>query len=151
MEELKEFKTALEEILEKVNAKLEADDNKYWTVGGSGEITNLSDYSDNFDRFKKNIGNYFKTKKEAEDYLENLKVKTEIKKIAKELNGDRKINWRDEDQFKYYLFYYYTSIGMGNTCLLKQEGTTYCLDENFKEECISRIGKERLEIYLKRN
>ena len=152
MEELKEFKKELEEILEKVNKKLE-EDKKYWTVSGSGEITNLSDYSDDFDRFNKETGNYFKTKEEAEEYLEDLKIKTEIKNIAKELNGDKKIDWNDEDQTKYYLTYshVFSSVANSREYLHQQEGTTYCLHWNFMNICIERIGYERLENYLKRN
>lgn len=153
MEELKEFKKELEEILERVNVKLEEDDKKYWTVSGSGEITSLSDYSDDFDRFKKEIGNYFKTREEAEEYLEDLKVKTEIKNIAKELNKGKEIDWNDYDIDKYYLYYsyQYKSLVCTSVSGSKEEGTTYCLDRNFMDVCVERIGKERLEKYLKRN
>ncbi len=153
MEELKEFKKELEEILEKVNAKLEEDNNKvYWTIDDGGDV--IKDTNDSYllDRFRKEIGNYFKTKKEAEEYLEDLKVKAEIKNIAKELNKGKEIDWDNEDQEKYSLNYnnIHRNINIVNFSN-KQEGATYCLDKNFKEECIDRIGKERLKNYLKRN
>ena len=154
MEELKEFKKELEEILEKVNAKLEESD-KYWTVGCKGEIINVPDIGCDIDIFTKSTGNCFKTEKEAEDYLEDLKVKTEIKKIAEELNKGKEIDWNDYDVDKYYLYYDY---GYNIQCIdtelsraWKREGVTYCLERNFMDVCIERIGEERLKNYLKRN
>lgn len=43
------------------------------------------------------IGNYFKTKQEAEEYLEYLKAKEVIKQDAKGF----KPNWEDEEQMKF--------------------------------------------------
>lgn len=134
---------------------MEEDENKYWTVQYDGNILSFTDYRTNFDISNKEIGNYFKTKKEAEEYLEDLKVKTKIKDIAKELNGYKEINWHDCSQDKYFLIYNYDDSEALNAkynheCAWKLEGTTHCLDKNFADECIKRIGIERLENYLKR-
>ncbi len=152
MEELKEFKKELEEMLEKVNAKLEEDDKKYWLFH-NGEVMQFTDDDHRLDIFNKEIGNYFKTKQEAEEYLEDLKVKVEIKKIAEELNGDEKIDWDDDAQQKYFLIYNYgySEFEYHHEYTWKSEGTIYCLDKKFANECVKRIGLERLENYLKRN
>lgn len=152
MEELEELKKELEEVLEKVNKKLE-DEEKYYTIDHDGEIIYDTDDSYDVDIFNKKIGNYFKTEKEAEEYLEDLKVKTEIKKIAKELNGDDKIDWKDVNKAKYYLRYSHraTNIVCNYENSYQAEGVTYCLDGDFRRVCIERIGEERLKKYLKRN
>lgn len=155
MEELKEIKKELEEILERVNTKLDGDDKKYWLIH-NGEIMQYTDDGHRLDIFNKEIGNFFKTEKEAEKYLEDLKVKTEIKNIAKELNKGKEINWRDCFQDKYFLIYSHVDSEVSNARYnnnypWKSEGTIHCLDSDFADECIKRIGKERLENYLKRN
>lgn len=155
MNELEKFKKELEEALENVNAKLEESDKKsYWAISCSGKVLCFSKNKDSNYDFKKETGNYFKTEKEAEEYLEDLKVKTKIKDIAKELNGYKEIDWNDEDQTKYCLIYdYYSlpSIKCKREWIFKPEGTICCLDENFADECINRIGREKLEKYLRRN
>lgn len=49
------------------------------------------------------IGNYFKTKEEAEKYLEYLKAKVIIQQDTKGF----KPNWNDEDERKYYGYWYF--------------------------------------------
>ena len=156
MNELEEFKKELEETLEKVNEKLEEDEENeetYYTIDYDGKILRDTDCGIYVDILKKEIGNYFRTKKEASGHLEDLKIKAEIKKIAKELNGDKKIDWGDGTQPKYFLIYNYdySELRDDYQYTLKSKDTIYCLNENFADECIKRIGKERLENYLKRN
>ena len=43
-----------------------------------GDIQWCKNFNDQVDKFRRKIGNYFKTKEEAEEYLEDLKVKAEI-------------------------------------------------------------------------
>ena len=111
-----------------------------------------TDDGTDIDIFKKETGNYFKTEEEGKEHLEDLKIKTEIKNIANELNGDKKIDWDDADQSKYSLMYDYddSEVTRNHDRVLKLEGTIYCLDSNFMNVCIERIGEERLENYLKR-
>ena len=154
MEELEELKKELEEVLEKVNGKLEEyDEIHYWAICQPGAVLCFSKNTDpNYD-FKKRIGNYFKTEEEGKEYLEDLKIKTEIKSIANELNENKKIDWNDDTQTKYFLRYEHNSLEVGYGCnrTWKTGGTIYCLDSDFMNVCIKRIGQERLENYLKRN
>ena len=152
MEALEKVKKELEEALEKAKKELEEDKKNYWAISYLGEVLCSSKNKDpNYD-FKKKTGNYFKTEKEAKEYLEDLKVKAEIKKIAKELNGDKKIDWDDDTQPKHCLIYNYddSEVGGNQQYTLKIEDTIYCLDEHFADVCIERIGEERLKNYLKK-
>ena len=51
-----------------------------------------------------NIGNFFKTKIEAEHILEKLKVIHELQKFAYE-NNEGEIDWKNFNQCKYKIFY----------------------------------------------
>ena len=91
-------------------------------------------------------GNCFKTRHEAEEHLENLKTKAELRALAEELNGDEVIDWNDGEQWKYCIFY--TSRGnyidRDEMCTCQNQGATYCLDPDFLDKAIERIGEERL-------
>lgn len=103
------------------------------------------------DDFNYKTRNYFKTKEEAEEYREKLKTYYDLLDLADELNGDRKINWNDKEQEKYYIYYNTRdkSIVTINTYFFKGLGQIYCLDENFLDIALERIGKDRLEKLFK--
>lgn len=154
MKELEELKKELEEALEKVNKKLEENEGKYYAIDYiDGNIYEIEDDNTATNQFQKSVGNYFKTEEEAEEYLEDLKVKAEIKKIAKELNNGKEIDWNNEHQDKIYLCYNYglNFIQSYVERSRQAEGVIYCLNECFEEVVVERIGEKRLKNYLKRN
>ena len=93
------------------------------------------------------LGNYFKTKEEAQEVADKIKTYIELKQLAEELNGDEEIDWKDKNQNKYYIFYSYTHdrLLQDNWKTIQYQGTIYCLDKNFKEKAIEKIGEERLK------
>ena len=107
--------------------------------------------NDAVDIFLYKTRNYFKTKEEAEEYREKLKTYYDLLDLADELNCDRKINWNDKEQEKYYIYYNTRdkSIDTINTYFFKALGQIYCLDENFLDIALERIGKDRLEKLFK--
>ena len=88
-------------------------------------------------------GNCFKTRHEAEEHLENLKTKAELRALAEELNGDEVIDWNDGEQWKYCIFYT-SRIASDERCTCQSQGAIYCLDPDFLDKAIKRIGEERL-------
>ena len=54
-------------------------------------------------------------------------------------------------QDKYCLYYNLPNnkIGYRLYTIVKMQSTIYCLNENFKDVAIERIGEERLKKYLK--
>lgn len=107
--------------------------------------------NDAVDIFLYKTRNYFKNKEEAEEYREKLKTYYDLLDLADELNCDRKINWNDKEQEKYYIYYNTRdkSIDTINTYFFKDLGQIYCLDENFLDIALERIGKDRLEKLFK--
>lgn len=52
---------------------------EYWLLSGSGEIRHTEDDGVKFDRYHKEIGNYFSSKEEAEKAVEKLQAWTRLK------------------------------------------------------------------------
>lgn len=100
--------------------------------------------------------NCFKTKEEAEQEAEKILIRRILEDIARRLNKGEEIDWNDGKQYKYYLNYAYSTTLHDEDCILqhvrymtKQQGTVYCLDENFLDVAIQEIGEERLKKYLR--
>lgn len=103
-----------------------------------------------FFRFK--IGNCFKTEQEAKDYKENTITKRELRDLALELNRGVKIDWKDYNQCKFFLYYSSEDDALlSSYCYAGQItlGQIYCLDFRFLEIAQERIGKERLVRLIK--
>ena len=102
--------------------------------------------NDELDNFNYKTRNYFKTKEEAEEYRERLKTYYDLMDLAKELNAGEEIDWNNDIQVKFFLFYNFidNKIFYSATCNFKNLGQIYCLDENFLEIAKEKIGEERL-------
>ena len=94
--------------------------------------------------------NCFKTKKQAEVEAENILVRRQLEDIARRLNKGEKIDWSDENQYKWYIVYN-TTFGFAIYSVSENtiQGVVYCLDKNFLNIAIQEIGEERLKKYLR--
>lgn len=102
------------------------------------------------DEFRYNIKNCFKTEEEAKRCLENFKTELELRQLAEELNNGEKIDWNNTDQIKTVLYYDYKDEKICSDFLTynKYVKQIYCLDKNFQEKAIEKIGEEKLMNYL---
>lgn len=148
---LKEVKSQLKELREKENSFKREIYYKYYYLNDCGETEIKTDEDYPVDNFRYSIGNYFETKEQAENYKEKLLIEQELRDIAMELNKGEEIDWKNGCQAKYYLKYNPLSnnIGCMVYMMLKIQGAISCLDENFKDIAIEKIGEERLKKYLK--
>ena len=163
MNNLEERIKEIEKQLQELKEQLTEENNKYkrkrldygdyyWFLNNLGEaVMAFDDYNEYEDNFKYLIGNYFETEKEAKNYKEKLLIEQELRDIAMELNKGEEINWQDINQPKYCLYYRLKGELIDYSAIYnnKIQGTIYCLDENFKDVVIKRIGEERLTRYLK--
>lgn len=102
------------------------------------------------DRERCNAYNCFKTEEEAKAEAEKILVRRMLENIARRLNKGRKIDWNDENQYKWYILYNKTfDVASYSVYGNKAQGTVYCLDENFRAVAIQEIGEERLKKYLR--
>ena len=161
IERLYKIKRKLESELQKIKTELDIkteykrwraeEYNIYYYIDSDFTVDFKGDVCDYEDDFKYETGNYFKTEEEAEQKLEHILIRKELKDIALRLNKGVEIDWESKEQWKYYIEYSfeYKMLKKGYWDTLKQQGTIYCLDENFKDIAIKEIGEERLINYLK--
>mgnify|MGYP000816198308 FL=1 len=116
---------------------------EYYFIGLFGGVCEFSWNNCPQDNYLYSQGNCFKTRHEAEEHLENLKTKAELRALAEELNGDEVIDWNDGEQWKYCIFYT-SRIASDERCTCQSQGAIYCLDPDFLDKAIKRIGEERL-------
>lgn len=155
MNNLEELKKKYEELgkeikrLEKENkrwrAKINEDD--YYYIDSFGYIYKETEENEKKDDFRYKTRNYFKTKEQAQAYLDNINTYYDLIDLAEELNGDEKIDWNDRIQEKNVIIY--------DSCVknLKQLligytidiGQIYCLDKKFLEIAKERVGEDRLK------
>lgn len=111
------------------------------------------EFEDTTDEFYYKTRNYFETPEEAEEYREKIKTYYDLMDLADELNGDRNINWNDKEQHKYNISYNVDEeklyINFDFFSKYKDLGQIYCLDKNFLDIALERIGKDRLEKLFK--
>lgn len=125
--------------------------NKYFYVDDFGIVESTQDKEYNSDDYRYETRNYFKTKEEAEEYQEVINTYYDLMDLADELNDGRKIEWNDENQCKYFIYYDCGNDTLEKTCAMKWKylGQIYCLDKKFKDKAIEKIGEDRLKNLFK--
>lgn len=81
-----------------------------------------------------------------EKATEKQKIYIQLKNLAERLNNGEKFDWDDIDEDKYYIYYGYVNKELRkeyNNVRMNQ-GTIYCLDEDFLEIALKEIGEENL-------
>ena len=119
---------------------------KYYYFCGHGEICADRDGPYKIDTGRYNLGNYFKTEEEAENVVEKIKIYTQLKDLALQLNRGKKIDWNNSDQSKWFIVLgFFDNTLRSNCSYMRQEiGQIYCLDGNFLEDAKQEIGEENL-------
>ena len=162
MQNLEELKKKYEELgkeiekleKQKENIRRRADfGEKYYIISTSGTIIISREENDEMDSFRYKIRNYFKTEEEAERYLANINTYYELMELANELNNGEEIDWENGNQPKYFIHYDTRNDELIQSAYysLKFIGVIYCLNRNFLNIVLERIGKERLKKLFEEN
>lgn len=118
----------------------------YWIINGF-RVVNSSWDNDNVDYRRYEIGNCFKTEKEAKFALEKLKVEAELRRFAEE-NNECEIDWTDEDQEKWCMYYSYMDGDVYFTdAYCHKRNDIYFSSKKIGAQAVDSIGKERLKKY----
>ena len=144
---IEELKESQEEKQEHRNKRWRGEKNEdyYYILGNGGINTNNEDLS-LYDNMLYDMGNYFKTEKEAQIVAEKIKIYTKLKDLALRLNKGKEIDWNNCTQNKYHLYYQRgNGICQDMSSRWKHLGTIHCLDIKFKDEAIKEIGEENLK------
>lgn len=148
-----DFEAALADDWEIVEEK-----KKYWTPKEKEKYFYIEDcmgVSDDrnvqapIDYCRFNIGNFFKTKIEAEHILEKLKVIHELQKFANE-NNEKEIDWNDAKQYKQFLIYdiEYKKVCIDYKTYVKSEPfNIYFTSFDIARKAIKTIGEDRIKKY----
>lgn len=149
-----ELKKQIEELQKQV-ALLEGgckrwragDGETYYHIYGDGDIGCNTDKNGAVSTNYYNLGNYFQTEEEAKKMVEKIKIYIQLKDLALRLNNGEEINWENNNQIKYYIYYdnsckkIYTNYIYYN----KNIGQIYCLDQNFLDIALKGIGEANLK------
>ena len=164
MDNLEEIKKELSDLQSKVakieNESKEEKKGKRWRAEINDtyfyiDDTGYSDYShedkEYADDFRYKTRNYFKSEEEAEEYREVMNTYYDLMDLAEELNNGEKIDWNDNQQCKYTIFYDFEDnfLNRNNAYVCKEFGQIYCLDGDFVEKAIEKIGEDRLKKLFK--
>lgn len=148
-----DFEAALADDWEIVEEK-----KKYWTPKEKEKYFYIEDcmgVSDDrnvqapIDYCRFNIGNFFKTKIEAEHILEKLKVIHELQKFAYE-NNEGEIDWKNFNQCKYHLVYDTEDeeLYVDYAVYCKREPfNIYFTSSEIAKRAIEEIGEDRIKKY----
>lgn len=125
----------------------------YYYISIVGNILNTIWQNDGFDDGIYTIGNCFRTMEDAEFALEKQKIHTELKRFAQEHN-ETEIDWNDEGQRKYLLYYDYScdcnhcnDIKINYYYTMKCSNTVFFTSREIAEQAIEEIGADRLKKY----
>lgn len=96
---------------------------------------------------------YFISEEACEKALKRKEIENKLQLLAFELNGNRNITekeWKNIYIDKYYLYYLLSNkiIDLGFNIKSKDQGTIFCLSEDFKDKAIELIGEKDLKEYL---
>lgn len=123
-------------------------DEKYFYVDYKADFFSTQNNNFNIDKRMLSIGNYFKTREEAEFELERLKVLEELKEFSYEFSDEE---WENSAILKYQLVCFYGKYnekGIGYTGIVysKHNGVYFKTKEDVKK-AIKKIGEDRLKKY----
>lgn len=121
------------------------DDEQYFVIRTDGN----ADYSywtnDSYDNTRYQLGNCFKTREEAQAVSEKIKVYTELKRLAEEINPIP-VDWDNKNQNKYHIIYNNGEkrLDFNFVSRVQMIGTVYSTNPKFLEIAKERIGKDKL-------
>lgn len=93
--------------------------------------------------------NCFPSREQAETEAEKILVRRQLEDIARRLNKGQKIDWNNDNQYKWYINHNPLGVTTYSVHSNKVQGVVYCLDKSFKDVAIQEIGEERLKAYLR--
>ena len=142
-EELKALKERIAELeeLAKEEQEFPQDGDGYWYIDDYGYI--LSEKWDglDFEEFRLEIGNVFKTKEQAEFAAEKLKVEAELRKFSRPF---------EKGEYNSYIFFYIDGdyLEVGYKVSTPSQGAIYFESEEKARKVIEAVGEERIKKYI---
>lgn len=136
------------ELVENVKSRKFKKGESYWYVSSNTSRIRKACWRDRKkDHYRYSIGNVFKKERYAKFMQEREKVIEELKRYAEE-HDNRKVNWNDENQEKWYICYdaRFNGIKVLPECINK-DNNIYFASEKVAVEAIEKIDKGRILTY----
>lgn len=123
----------------------------YYISYHSGQVKEWEfDINYEADKYLYDIGIYFDTKEEAEQFLKEQTLINKIKCWAKEQQGDWKPDWSNENEAKHYMGYHYE-----DKCIYVVTNKSwdsflklpYFKSKEITRACIDEFGDEIIEVF----
>lgn len=115
---------------------------EYFYIDEDGDIQSEEDNDWCCDEYRFNIRNYFKTEEEAYKVLDKILIYNKLKDLALKLNEGKTIDWEDNTQEKFYIYYDNQAkrLDYGYHSTYQDFGTICCLNRNFLDKALEEIG-----------
>ena len=122
---------------------------KYCFLSDLGEIFSAIDCGDKSDNFLYAIGNYFKTKEEAEFCKQQALYLQQYKDFIGE-DIPTKEDWKDDSKTKYYACYDHHDnfLDISLSIVYEIQGVIYSKSKEKIEKFIKKIGKDNFKKYI---
>lgn len=120
--------------------------NMYYHIRANGMVFCSHDHGETIENFRFSVGNYFKTKQEAIDYKENMLTKQKLKDLALRLNNGVEIDWENDFQHKYCIWYNSITKKLSQSKITRtiNIGSIPCLSKKFLTIAGKVIGEEAI-------
>lgn len=129
------------EVLAEEEQKFPLDWDEYWYIDINGDAVSEKWLGVDIEKDMFEIGNFFKTKEQAEFAVEKLKVEAELRKFSSPFK---------EGENNYNIFFEAYGKFVDIDCVLyrQMQGTIYFESREKAQEAIETIGEERIKKYL---
>ena len=142
-DEIKALKDRIAELEQQAKQEKEfpQDGDTYWCVV-DGLLSNWSIYEgDYIDRGRKQSGNFFRTREQAEFTVEKLKVEAELRKFSRPFK---------EDEYNYFIQIHpsHNNIVVESDDFYQTQGTIYFESTTIANEATDTVGEDRIKKYI---
>ena len=105
-------------------------------------------YDSHFDNNNYAIGNCFKTREEAQNAVERLKIRAELQRFADEHNEP--IDWKNRNTAKWYIRFNYDDeiVECSRVRAVRDTFQIYFTSEEVAEAAVQSVGEDRIKKYL---
>ncbi len=120
---------------------------EFWYICSDGSVVNgLFCNSSKTDNWYYLIGNCFKTEEEAEEYKKQIEYTARYKNYIEE--HSEPIDWTNEKQIKYFVYFYNSEICVDYGCSAKYQGTICASSKQIIWDAIKEIGEDNFKKYV---
>ena len=122
----------------------------YFYIFNNGHIDKYLEKNDDTDNFLYDIGNYFKTEEEAEEYKKKLLYQQQYKDFIGE-DLATKDDWKKPTFQKYATcidHYYCNEVALSSNTYYELQGVIYSKSKEKKQDFIKKIGEDNFKKYI---